>query len=54
MLQDDNGGTVGVFNTVAKLDSFMQINEIYPRESNKKEFTSEYSLEFKYTALDSK
>jgi len=32
----------------------MQINEIYPRESNKKEFTSEYSLEFKYNALDSK
>ncbi len=44
----------GHFNTFVKLDSFAKIKEIYPTDNMKKEFSSEFSNDFKYTSLDSK
>ena len=46
--------SVGHFNTIAKLDLFMRINEIYPRDNLKKDFVFELSMDWKFTSLDSK
>ncbi|RNA22696.1 Circadian locomoter output cycles kaput [Brachionus plicatilis] len=46
--------SIGHFNTIAKLDCFMSIGELYPSDNNKREFRSEFSMDLKYTSLDSK
>ncbi|CAF0899407.1 unnamed protein product [Brachionus calyciflorus] len=45
--------SLGHFNTLAQLDCFMSINELYPRDNNKREFKTEFSMDLKYTSLDS-
>ena len=52
--KDILGDSVGHFNTIIKLESFLRINEVYTRENNKKEFRSEFSLDLKFTSLDSR
>ncbi len=32
----------------------MRINEIYPRDNVKREFVTEFSVDFKYTLVESK
>jgi hypothetical protein len=46
--------TSGYFNTIVKLNSFMRINEYYPKDSLKREFVTEFSGDFKYTLVDIK
>ena len=46
--------SIGHFNTIARLDSFLKLREIYPSNNFKKEFLSEYSLDLKFKNLDLK
>lgn len=45
---------LGHFNTIAKINSFMRINEVYPRDNVRREFVTEFSVDFKYTIIDAK
>lgn len=48
------GESIGHFNTIATLESFLKVNQLFPRDNNKREFVSEFSMDLKYISLDSK
>ena len=44
----------GYFVTIAYVDSFLRVNEIYLSSTHDREFTSEFSMDWKFKSLDNR